>query len=236
VGDAFNWAWTKFQQNLGEIIILGIAAFVILALVVVIEIVVYSSLFVGTLFSSAGSCTTNSTTGALHCSSGSAGLGFLGILLAGAFFFLFQFVVMFMVQSWFVRGSLLLGYGEKLTMKKMLSTESLGTYFVGALLVGIATAIGTLFCYVPGLIVLFLSTFFGFFILDKKMSAVEGIRASWSLVTKNLPTMIVFFIAAYIAILVGYLVCFVGLIAAFPVVAIASGFMYRRLQGEPVAA
>jgi uncharacterized membrane protein len=68
------------------------------------------------------------------------------------------------------------------------------------------------------------------------MSAVDGIKASFRLVNKTLATMIGLFIASYIALVLGYLLCGIGLIVAMPVVVIASGFMYPRLQGEPVAA
>lgn len=233
VGDAFNWAWLKFQRNVGEIILLAIAALVVIAVIVIAGFF----LLTATLFSTASSihCGTDAL-GQTTCNSGSAGIGFLGFVGISVLLFTLNIFVSFLVQMWFIRASLILGYGEKLEMKKMLSTENIGSYVLGALLVSIAVLVGSFLCFVPGLIVLFFSSFFGFFILDKKMSAVDGIRASFRLVNKNLATMIGFFIASYIALVLGYLLCGIGIIVAMPVVVIASGFMYRRLQGEPVAA
>jgi uncharacterized membrane protein len=103
-------------------------------------------------------------------------------------------------------------------------------------MVAVAVMVGSFLCYVPGLIVLFFSPFFGFFVLDKQMGAFDSIKASFQLVNRNLGTMIGFFFASYLALLLGGLLCGVGLIVALPVVVIATGYMYRRLQGEPVAA
>lgn len=239
VGDAFNWAWLKYQRNFGELVLLAIVAFVSVVLVVVIG----WFLLTATLFT-----TVNSTAHSIHCAydaagnynctggGTSAGLGFFGFMALFAFLYGLNIFVSYVVQMWFIRASLIVGYGEKLEMKKMLSTENIGAYLLGALIVTIAVVIGFMLCFVPGLIVLFFSPFFGFFILDKKMSAVDAIKASFQLVNKNLATMIGFFIASYIALILGYLLCGIGTIVALPVVVLASGFMYRRLQGEPVAA
>jgi uncharacterized membrane protein len=97
-------------------------------------------------------------------------------------------------------------------------------------------ALGTTVLCCFGFIFFFFAQFFGFFIIDKKTSAVEGIRRSFQLVNKNLGTLIGFTIGVYIATWLGAAICGLGLIVAIPVVTIASAFMYRRLQGEPVAA
>ena len=176
VGDAFNWAWLKFQRNIGEIILLAIAALVVIAVIVIAGFF----LLTATLFSTASSihCGTDAL-GQTTCNSGSAGIGFLGFVGLSVLLFTLNIFVSFLVQMWFIRASLILGYGEKLEMKKMLSTENIGAYILGALLVSIAVLVGSFLCVVPGLIVLFFSSFFGFFILDKKMSAVDGIQGEF---------------------------------------------------------
>ena len=236
IGDAFNWAWLKYQRNFGDLVLLAIAALVLIGIVVVGGFF----LLTATLFSTASS--------ALHCSHDALGnvtdctttsgssLGFFGFLGLVAVLSGLNIFISYLVQMVFIRASLTLGYGQKLEVKKMLSTEGIGTYLVGALLVSIAVLVGSFLCFIPGIVVLFFSPFFGFFIIDKKMSAVDAIKASFQLVNRNLGTMIGFFIASYIAVVLGYLLCGIGEIVALPVVVIATGFMYRRLQGEPVAA
>jgi uncharacterized membrane protein len=48
--------------------------------------------------------------------------------------------------------------------------------------------------------------------------------------------MVLFFLATLLAYIVGALLCGIGLLAAIPVIYIAQGYTYRRLQGEQVAA
>ena len=68
------------------------------------------------------------------------------------------------------------------------------------------------------------------------MSPIEAITASFNLVKDNLGTVIIFWLLTILATIAGAIVCGVGLIVAIPVVVIATGYMYKRLQGEPVAA
>ena len=107
---------------------------------------------------------------------------------------------------------------------------------IGAILVGIGTAIGFLLCIIPGIIFMFMTIFWGYFLVDKKLSPVESIKASIALVNKNVGTLIGFFIACIGAYILGAIVCGIGLLVAIPVVVLSSGYMYRKLQGESVAA
>jgi uncharacterized membrane protein len=235
IGDAFNWAWLKYQRNFGELVLLAIAALVLIAVIVIGGFF----LLTATLFASASGvhCTARDLQGfCTNYSTASAGIGFFGFLGLSALLIGLNIFVTYLVQMWFIRASLILGYGQKIERKALLSTENLGTYIVASLIVAAAVIVGSFLCVIPGLIVLFFSMFFGFFVLDKQMSAVDSIKASFQLVNKNLGTMVGFFICSYIALALGYALCFVGEIVALPVVAIAAGFMYRRLQGEPVAA
>jgi uncharacterized membrane protein len=233
VGEAFNYGWLKFQQNIGEIIIVAIVAFVAIAAVVVIGWLILA----GTLWASSDSinCTTNQTTGEVSCSGGDSA-GFAAFWIGGAILWVIWMFMIFMVQMMFIRAALLITYGEKLEVRKMFSTDGIGPYIVASIIVAIGVLIGSWLCVIPGLIIWFFTFFYGFFILDKKMGALDSIKSSFQLVNKNLGSLIGFVIAAWIANFIGALLCGIGLIVSIPVVVIATGFMYRRLQGEPVAA
>ena len=56
---------------------------------------------------------------------------------------------------------------------------------IAAILIAVATAIGTILCYIPGLVVGFLTIFTILFVVDKQLTAVDAIKASFELVTKN---------------------------------------------------
>ena len=107
---------------------------------------------------------------------------------------------------------------------------------LAAILVGVATFVGLLLCFVPGLVVMFFTWFTLYFVVDKNMPALEAIKASVSFVNKNMGTLIGFFLAALVAYFVGALLCGIGLLVAIPVVIIAQAYTYRTLQGEEVAA
>jgi uncharacterized membrane protein len=140
--------------------------------------------------------------------------------------------VLYLVQLMLIRGALMITYGQKIEMKALLSTEDLPQYLLASILVAVAMTV--LCCF--NFVIFFFAQFFGFFIVDKKMSAVDAIKSSFQLVNRNLGTLIGFTIGVIIAFVIGAAVCGLGLIVAFPVVTIATAFMYRRLQGEPVAA
>ena len=106
---------------------------------------------------------------------------------------------------------------------------------IAAILIAVATAIGTILCYIPGVIVGFLTMYTILFVVDKKLSAVDAIKASFELVTKNFGHTFVFWLLAAICLFIGALLCGIGLLVAAPVVLIGLAYTYRRLQGEPVA-
>jgi hypothetical protein len=66
-------------------------------------------------------------------------------------------------------------------------------------------------------------------------AAIDAIKASFGFVNKNLGTLLGFYVAAIVATFVGALLCGIGLLVALPVIVIGQAFLYRRLQGEPVA-
>lgn len=234
VGDAFNYGWTKFQQNIGSILL---AALAYIGIMLVLSIVWF--FIINAIGLTAGPETTtefNEVTGRLETRTEGGGLGFIGIMLATGLFAIVYFLLYYIMQAGITRGALAITYGQPLEVKTMLSTDGLGQIVLAALIVGVATSIGFVLCYIPGLVIAFFSQFFVHFILDKRMSALDAIKASFSFVNKNLGTLIGFYIASLIAIMIGYMVCFVGALVAIPVVIIAQAFAYRSLQGETVAA
>ncbi len=228
VGDAFNWGWTKFQQNIGPILI---AAAIMIVGLAIIEAIVFF-LIIG----SAAATTTTHTTSYGYTYTTTSGGGGILVLIGWLVFMAVYFVGLALVQLAIIRATLEITYGQPFDLKAMFSTDQIGQYILGAIVVGIATGIGSMLCLIPGLIVMFFSMFWGFFLIDKKLGAIEAIKASIELVNKNIGTLVGFFLATYLAYVVGTLLCGIGLLVAIPVVILATGYMYRRLQGETVAA
>ncbi len=215
MSDAFNYGWQKFQQNMGPIV-LGTLAY--LAASIVIGIVWFF------------------LAGAIGFVGGDSGAGFFALLLSSAVMGLAFVTLFFIIQAGIIRAALAITYGEQIEMKTLLAIDNLGQVILTALIIGVASAIGFILCYIPGLVVMVFTSFAMHYVIDKRMPAIEAIKASVELVNRNLGTMIVLLIAGYVANTIGSLLCGVGLLVSIPVVIIANTYAYRRMQGEAVAA
>jgi uncharacterized membrane protein len=95
--------------------------------------------------------------------------------------------------------------------------------------------VGTLLCYFPAIIVSFLTVFTMFFVVDKGLSGVDAVKASVSLVTSKIGDTILFYLLAAVVLIVGAILCLVGLLAAVPVVLAGAAYTFRVLNNEPVS-
>ena len=80
----------------------------------------------------------------------------------------------------------------------------------------------------------FLTSYTLLFIVDKQMGAIDAIKASYELVTKNLGNTLVYWLLASLITLVGACLCGLGLLVAIPVALVGYAYTYRRLQNQPV--
>ena len=104
-----------------------------------------------------------------------------------------------------------------------------------AAMLGVLSFIGTLLCYLPAIVVSFLTVFTMFYVVDKGLSGVDAIKASVSLVTSRIGETILFYVLAAVVLVVGAILCLIGLLAAVPVVLAAAAYTFRVLNNEPVA-
>jgi uncharacterized membrane protein len=110
-----------------------------------------------------------------------------------------------------------------------------GKVITAALIVAVATFIGTLLCYLPGIIVGFLLNWTMFYVVDQDMDPMDAVKASVKFATDHLADTVVFYLLGIVAFIVGAILCLVGLLVAAPVVLIAAAYTFRRLNGQPVA-
>ena len=229
-GEAFNYGWLKFQQNIGPIILVALGGLVVWVVLMTIGWFISFA----AIYNTSPTCTTDQF-GNLDCSGGSGG-GIVLFFLSMAIMALLYWIGLFLLEMVIIRGALLISYGETLNVKKMVSTDNLGAYILASFILAVAmSVVGFVTCGIGAIVVFFFAQFFGFFILDKRMGAIDGISASLKLVNKNMGSLVGFYIGVIVALMIGTLLCGIGLLVALPVIVIATGFMYRRLQGEPVA-
>jgi len=163
------------------------------------------------------------------------GGGFLGVLLANSITDIILFVVAGFLQIGLYRSVLAVTAGQPIVMGEVFSTDNIGPYLVATLLFAVMIGIGSLFCFIPGLVLAFFGFFYAFFVLDQNQSPVDSIKSSFRMVNSNLGQMIPFAIVAFLVYVLGYVACFVGILVTAPIALIAAGFAYRTLNGQPVA-
>ena len=225
---AIKYGWEKFQQNWQVILTALIVGFVAIATLGIIGILIQQALT--SVDNSNCRFTQNGLSG---CETGP---GIVTTFIAAGIFQLLFFLGTTILQLFVIRATLMIIRGEKLEASRVMSMENVGNYFLTALLVGVLTFVGLILCVLPGIAVMFFSMFWGYFVVDKNMKPVEAITASFNLVKANVGPVIIFLLLSWVVTFAGLIACIVGLIVAIPVVTIATGYMYKRLQNEPVAA
>lgn len=227
---AISYGWKKFQEHWQGIIVALIIGFVAIVVLAIIGTLIRSSL------TSVDECKVNVNNGVIKTSGCGGGPSFFVQLLASALLQFLIFLGSCVLQLFIIRATLKIVRGEPFEASTIMTTENLGPYVIGAIIVGILTFVGFILCIIPGILVAFFTMFWGYFIIDKNMSPTEAITASFNLVKEHAGAVIIFLILSWVVLFIGAILCGIGLFVAWPVVIIATGYMYKRLQGEPVAA
>lgn len=166
--------------------------------------------------------------------------GFRGF--AGATFSFSAFVIgivgaliVALIQAQFVRVALTVTRGHRPTFGEFFHIENTGPVVVLALIIAVAEGVlrsipvlGTLLA----IVVQFFLLLAYFVLIDRNAAPVDAIRGSIELVTRNASQTVVFYVLSFVIIIVGALLCGVGLLVAVPWVLLASAYLYRRLTGE----
>jgi uncharacterized membrane protein len=125
--------------------------------------------------------------------------------------------------------------GHQVAIGDFFKPRNVGNVIIASLIVGVLAGIGSALCFIPGLIVGFLLMFTIVALLDRNLSPVDAIKASFETTTNNLGPAVLAWLVAVAIGLVGALVCLVGLIVAVPVEMLFIVYTYRRLNGAEVA-
>lgn len=211
IGDALNYGWTKFQANAAQFIIGGIALFIGLAVVTGVYLVLQNAL--------------------IDYNSGLFITLFVGAL-SGALYF----VVAQIIGAGLIRGCLGVTEGRPFVASEVLKTTNLGPIVITSLIVGAASFVGFLLCYLPGLVVVFMTQWSLYFVIDKGLEPVDAIKASVDLVRNNLTDTLIWYIVGGLVAGVGAIACGVGLLVTLPIALVGGAYTYKKLTGQEVAA
>ena len=90
--------------------------------------------------------------------------------------------------------------------------------------------------FVGSILVAWLALFVIPFVVDRNLSAIDAIKASIQVTTRNAGQTILLYVLTAVAAGVGSLLCGVGILVALPVAGLATAWMYRKLTGGVAAA
>jgi uncharacterized membrane protein len=107
-------------------------------------------------------------------------------------------------------------------------------YLGASVLYGLIVLGGLCLLIVPGIIWAIRFGFFGYFILDRKLSAIDALKASSALTKGAKGDIFILGLAAIGINILGLLCLGIGVLVTQPTTALAFGFVYRRLQAGGV--
>jgi uncharacterized membrane protein len=134
------------------------------------------------------------------------------------------------------RGALRVIDGEGFSVGELFQGYNKMQVVFAAIFIAVATGIATILCFLPGVLIAFLTSYTLFFIVDQQLEAAEAIAASVKMVWHNFGHALLFFILAAICVVIGLIALVIGLLVAVPVVVFGAAYTYRRLEGLPVGA
>jgi uncharacterized membrane protein len=209
--DAVSYGWNKFKASPSTLLV---PTLVIVVVVIVISVVIRLIVVGGMTDSGSG-----------------LGTVLLAVAIASAITSLISQVL----AAGLYKGGLSVTDGQTFSFGGLFEGWDKVQVVVAAVIIGVLTLIGTVLCYLPALLVGYFTQFTLLFIIDKNMSATDAIRASFRLCLDNLGPTILWTLLAIVCVVVGAIVCLVGLLVAIPVVLVGLAYTYRRLQDQPVS-
>jgi uncharacterized membrane protein len=147
----------------------------------------------------------------------------------GLLFNLFTWVVDSVVSLGIVSIMLKFVDGKKPDFKDLYYTSKLFNFMLASIIRGFIVLVGFILFIVPGIIFSIKLQFYEYFIVDKKMDAIDSLKASWEL-TKGVKWNL-FLLGLLLALIniLGFLCLVVGLIITVPLAMIANAYIYRKL-------
>ncbi len=156
----------------------------------------------------------------------------LAVFFLGAFV---QILVKGAIASAGYAGLLDIADGHKVSVGSFFRPRNIVAVVVAALIVDILTIFGLVLLILPGLAVLLFTWFSAVAIVDRNLSPIDGIRASFDIVKANFGQVLLAVLTFIALHIVGVLLCVVGLLVTIPIAYLFMVYTYRKLSGGTVA-
>ena len=226
IGEALGWAWNKFTKNPVPLIVATFVFWLIGFALNLLVRVAMDAVSPETFTSyDAGDTLIETTTSTLTG-------GGIAVLILGA---IIQIAVKGAIASAGYGGLLDIANGQSVSIGSFFRPRNITAVVVAVLIVDILTAVGLVLCIIPGLAVMLFAWFTTVAIVDRNLSPIDGIRASIDIVKANFGQVLLAALTFIALIIVGALLCGVGLLVAVPVAYLFLVYTYRMLSGGSVA-
>lgn len=227
VGEAFSWAWNKFGKN---------------ALPLVVATLVYGLIII------AIQALTNALSAAVDPGDSTSymsdnnGFEFSyavdspAAIVVAIIGWLISLVVGAAVQSAYLGGVLDIADGREVSIGSFFRPRNIGGVIIAGLIVGVITTIGIFLCIIPGLIASIMLMFTVVSLIDRNLAPVEAVKTSFNISKAHFGSVLLAWLVMVATVVVGVLLCGVGLLVAGPVATLLLVYTYRVLTGGQVAA
>ncbi|MFW0783125.1 hypothetical protein AAFP35_01270 [Gordonia sp. CPCC 206044] len=151
-----------------------------------------------------------------------------------AIFSIISTVVGYIFQGAYIRGALDEVSGTKADFGNFFRIN-FGPVIITALLVGIGTSIGLILLIIPGIVFAFLAYWALTFVVDRDEDPIQGIKSSFSVISQNFGELFLLALANVGLLILGVILCGIGLLVTMPLVVISSTYAYRHFTGGLIA-
>lgn len=144
------------------------------------------------------------------------------------------FIASIMISAGLIKIPVLLASGLDAKFSDIWVTnwKLLLKYVFASILSGLIVLGGFILLIIPGIIFSLKLMFVPYFVIDKGLSPIEAIKASWNATKGNLSEIILLGVLNFLVVIAGFLALFIGLIWAIPTTMVATAYVYCRLSGK----
>ena len=129
--------------------------------------------------------------------------------------------------------SLKVASGRQLEWNDIFSFPNFGASLLASILTAVATGVGLILCFIPGIIMAFLLYYSVYFTVDKGMDGIAGMKASWATLSSHVGELFPFALTGVGLYFIGA-ITLIGWLVTVPLVALLSAYSYVRIQGYDV--
>ena len=129
--------------------------------------------------------------------------------------------------------SLKVASGRQLEWNDIFSFPNFGASLLASFLTAVATGVGLILCFIPGIIMAFLLYYSVYFTVDKGMDGIAGMKASWATLSSHVGELFPFALPGVGLYFIGA-ITLIGWLVTVPLVMLLSAYSYVRIQGYDV--